>query len=466
MRRGQHGLPQPRREREGGAVRPAPAGLQPVRADDAPAVVGHRARRRPPVDPRRGAHIPPAGRARPPARRGQRGAHRPRVEGQDGHRDAPAAHDLHQGRQRGRGPEHPRRPGQGHTPRLRVDGIRPDGAERRGMARDSGRRVLALRRPRVRLGNARRHQDRQGHGAHHQGRRGPDVPRVRAAHPQAAPERHHLGRQGQRDLPLQRFLRLDAAAAQVARHDRRQDGERHHLDAHGHDVHHPHAAHVGRELAQGDRRLHRRRRGRHARPCQGGASREHAGGRLHDLQARRPRPGRGGAQERGAVRRPQALLHDHERACARRDARRPQARADTQAAAGLREVGRERDAAVGARAAEGRHERDPSHRQELHQRPVHDDDRQRRRAHPVHVAPLPGSGRYLLGGRRGVGGLHHARPDGARRAAPDGVRDHGLGQVVRPVPGEPADPASTPPREGLHRVPRARIQAVRSAPRR
>ena len=134
MRRGQHGLPQPRREREGGAVRPAPAGLQPVRADDAPAVVGHRARRRPPVDPRRGAHIPPAGRARPPARRGQRGAHRPRVEGQDGHRDAPAAHDLHQGRQRGRGPEHPRRPGQGHTPRLRVDGIRPDGAERRGMA--------------------------------------------------------------------------------------------------------------------------------------------------------------------------------------------------------------------------------------------------------------------------------------------------------------------------------------------
>ena len=51
MRRGQHGLPQPRREREGGAVRPAPAGLQPVRADDAPAVVGHRARRRPPVDP-------------------------------------------------------------------------------------------------------------------------------------------------------------------------------------------------------------------------------------------------------------------------------------------------------------------------------------------------------------------------------------------------------------------------------
>ena len=45
------------------------------------------------------------------------------------------------------------------------------------------------------------------------------------------------------------------------------------------------------------------------------------------------------------------------------------------------------------------------------QRPVHDDDRQRRRAHPVHVAPLPGSGRYLLGGRRGVGGLHHARPD-------------------------------------------------------
>lgn len=48
MRRGQHGLPQPRREREGGAVRPAPAGLQPVRADDAPAVVGHRARRRPP----------------------------------------------------------------------------------------------------------------------------------------------------------------------------------------------------------------------------------------------------------------------------------------------------------------------------------------------------------------------------------------------------------------------------------
>ncbi|MFR1637862.1 MAG: hypothetical protein ACLSVD_01030 [Eggerthellaceae bacterium] len=29
-----------------------------------------------------------------------------------------------------------------------------------------------------------------------------------------------------------------------------------------------HAAHVGRELAQGDRRLHRRRRGRHARPCQ------------------------------------------------------------------------------------------------------------------------------------------------------------------------------------------------------
>ena len=94
-------------------------------------------------------------------------------------------------------------------------------------------------------------------------------PRVRAAHPQPRPNGTTSVVKDSGIYPLQRFLRLDAAAAQVARHDRRQDGERHHLDAHGHDVHHPHAAHVGRELAQGDRRLHRRRRGRHARPCQG-----------------------------------------------------------------------------------------------------------------------------------------------------------------------------------------------------
>lgn len=397
VRRGQHGLPKPRGGREGGAVRPPPACLQPVRADDAPAVVGRRARRRAPVDPRRDTHSPPAGRARPPARRGERGVPRPGVEGKDRRRDAPAAHDLHQGRQRGRGREHPRRPGQGHTPRFRVDRIRPDGVERRGVARDRGRRVLARRRPRVRLGHARRRQG-EGDGAHHQGRRGADVPRVRTARSEATAKRHDVGGQGQRDLPLQRLLRFDAAAAQVPRDDRRQDGERHHLDAHGHDIHHPHAAHVRRKLAQGDRRLRRRRRGRHARPREGGAPREPPGWRLHDLQARRPRPGCGGAQERGAVRRPQALLHDDVRARARRDARRPQARADTQAAAGLRQVGRERDPAIGGRAAEGRPQRDAAHRQELHQRPVHDDDRQRRRPHPVLVAPLPGSGRDLLGG--------------------------------------------------------------------
>ena len=123
------------------------------------------------------------------------------------------------------------------------------------------------------------------------------------------------------------------------------------------------------------------------------------------------------------------------------------------------------DAAVGARAAEGRHERDPSHRQELHHAPstmttanvgalIPFTSRRYQDPGGIYWGVDAESEDFIMLDRTALGAPHQMVFGITGSGKSFGLCRENLQILLRA------------PCEGLHRVPRARIQAVRSAPRR